>query len=137
MQPTPHKIILVDAWNTFVTATGINQKLYAVLEQFPNTKIIVTNANAPKRIELGIVDMPYPVYSLDNNPSKSEPEYYHLFLKEHSLTAANVVYFEHNPSAVQAARSVGIATLQYDPVTKDSEAVRQFLLAALHPTQLS
>lgn len=121
------KTILVDAWNTFVLKEGINEDMKIMLDAFPNPKIIVTNANADQMVELGIVDMPYEVYTLAHNPDKTDPGYFVKMFAEKGLAIADVVYFEHNPAAVEAAKSLGITAFWYDKDAKDIEVVRQFL----------
>jgi len=43
-----------------------------LLDSFSNKKIILTNANEEEKEKFGIVDMPYPVFSLSHNPNKTE-----------------------------------------------------------------
>ena len=51
------KTILVDAWNTFVTVDGVNSSMHALLENYKNTKIILTNATKQEQVKLGIKDI--------------------------------------------------------------------------------
>ena len=49
------KTILVDAAGTFVIeGKGIYKPLYDLLEQYPNPKLILTNANDEQMIEYGM-----------------------------------------------------------------------------------
>jgi len=121
------KTILVDAWNTFVTKDGIFKEMHEMLEGFDNTKIILTNANEEEKIKLGIVNMPYEVFSLSHNPDKTDPEYFRKILNHFSLSPDEVIYFEHNKDAVKSAESVGIKTFHYNKDTKDIESVKVFL----------
>lgn len=121
------KTILVDAWNTFVTGEGVNQEMQWMLDSFPNTKIILTNANSEEKEKFGIVNMPYGVFSLEHNPNKTDPIYFQKLLEEFALTIDDVVYFEHNSEAVEAARSIGINTFWYDKDAKDIRELSQFL----------
>ena len=105
------KTILVDAWNTFVDENGVNLEMKSILDHFNNNKIIVTNANEEEKITFGIVNMPYPVFSLAHNPNKPNPEYFIKMLVHFSLSIENVIYFEHNEDAVKSAKSIGIQTL--------------------------
>lgn len=125
------KTILVDAWNTLVTAAGINTDLQAILDTFSNPKIILTNATEAEKVKFGIVNVPYPVFSLAHNPDKTNPEYYRAMLRHFSITADQVIYVEHNPAAVQSAQSVGITTWQYPKDAPDLDAVKAFLQAQL------
>ena len=80
------KYILVDAWNTLVTETGINTRLVSLLDSFETPKIIVTNANEEEKVKFGIVNMPYPVFSLAHQPNKTDPLYFKKLLLHLSVT---------------------------------------------------
>lgn len=98
-----------------------------MLDTFENRKIIVTNANAEEKVKLGIVDMPYDVFSLEHNPNKPDPEYFVTLLAHYNLKPEEVIYFEHNPEAVESARSIGITAYNYDKDAKDVKAVEDFI----------
>jgi len=121
------KTILVDAWNTFVTENGVNSEMYELLETYPQKKIILTNANDEEIQTLGLVDLPYELFTLKHNPNKTDPTYYITMLARYDLRAEDVVYFEHNTEAVESARSVGITTHHYDHEKKDIQALKVFL----------
>lgn len=122
------KTILVDAWNTFVTQDGVFVDMQNMLDEFANTKIILTNANDEQLVQLGIVHMPYEVFTLKHNPDKVDPTYYTTMLQHFNLATDDVVYFEHNTDAVKSARSVGIQTYHYDKDVKDFGALKDFLV---------
>lgn len=123
-----HKVILVDAWNTFVTEAWIDKEMQKILDRFPNKKIILTNADSEKQKEFGIVNMPYLVFTLSNNPPKTDPEYYKRMLSNFWLTSQNTLYFEHNPDAVKSAESLGIKTMWFDKEKRDLGEVERFLM---------
>lgn len=125
------KTILVDAWNTFVTAEGKNIEMQQLLDTFEERKIILTNANEEQKEKLGIVDMPYDVFTLAHHPDKVDPIYYRTMLQEYWLDIADVIYFEHSIEAVNSARSVWIMTYHYDKDKKDLVALKTFLKSAL------
>ena len=108
------KTILVDAWNTFVTEEGINFNLQNLLDSYPNNKIILTNANEEELVRFGIINMPYPVFSLAHNPNKTNSDYFVKMLQHFNLKTEEVVYFEHNLDAVASAKSIGITTFHYN-----------------------
>ena len=116
---TSNRVILVDAWNTFVTEAGVDIEMQKILDRFPNKKIILTNANEEEKIQFGIVNMPYEVFSLAHNPNKPDPEYYKKMLLHFHLDLTKVIYFEHNPDAVKSAQSVGIKTMWFDKEKRD------------------
>ena len=122
------KTILVDAAGTFVIeGEGIYQPLFDLLEQYPNRKIILTNATDEQKITFGLVDLPYELFTLSHNPEKTDPQYFAQMLKHFNLSSEDVVYFEHNPDAVRSAQSVGIVSHYYDAEKKDLDALKLFL----------
>ena len=122
------KTILVDAVNTFVLEGGkINQEMHDLLETYPNPKLIVTNANDEQIVEFGLTNLPYELFTMRHQPNKTDPVYFETLFKEKGLSADQVVYFEHNPKAVESARSIGVGAYHYDHVVKDIEALREFL----------
>ncbi len=124
------KTILVDAYNTFIIeGQGINVAMQKLLDTYPNPKIILTNANDEQMVEFGLDKVPYPVFTLKHNPDKVNPVFYKTMLQANQLNAADVVYFEHNPEAVESAKSVGITTYHYDKDAKDLGALKAFLEA--------
>ena len=126
------KTILVDAVYTFVSDQGvIFQEMYDLLETFPNRKIVLTGANDVQFREFGLEKVPYEVFTLKHNPEKTDPKYFEMLLSKFGLTKDDVIYFEHNPSAVKSAESVGIKTYFYDPDKKDLKALKNFLTGNL------
>lgn len=122
------KTILVDAVDCFVIGgEGIYQPLYDLLETYPHKKIILTNANDEQIKTFGLVDLPYELFTLKHNPDKVNPEYYRIMLDHLGLKSDEVVYFEHNPKAVDSAKLVGINTHFYDSEIKDIKSLKQFL----------
>ena len=131
------KTILVDAVDAFVIeGEGTFKEMQDLLETYPNRKIILTGANDEQFKLFGLDKMPYEVFTLKHNPEKTDPEYYEIMLKHFSLTAEDVLYFEHNPEAVKSAQSVGIKTHYYDPHKKDLEALKDFL-SEEYPKEIS
>ena len=120
------KTIFVDAWNTFVKEKGIDQSIKTVLDNYPNQKIIVTNANKAEIIKLGIVNMPYPVFSLTHNPDKTDPKYFEKLLDYYGVKAEDTLYFEHNEDAVKSAKSVDIKTLWFQK-NENIDSLKAFL----------
>jgi HAD superfamily hydrolase (TIGR01509 family) len=113
------KTILVDAVNTLVVDGEINTDLQTLLDTYENRKIVVTNANEDEKKTFGLVDLPYELFSLAHNPNKTDPIYFEKLFQTYELTAADVIYFEHNPDAVASAQSVGIPSFFYDSSKRD------------------
>ena len=122
------KTILVDIAHTFfVYNQGIFKEMYGLLEEYPNRKILVTNADSEKMMEKGMIDLPYEVFTLENNPSKSESEYFVKLLDHYQLKPEDIVYFDHIPECVESAEKIGIKSYFYDENTKDLDSLKQFL----------
>lgn len=126
------KTLLVDAVNTTiiknVTGEFIKfQELFDLLETYPNRKIIVTNANDEQLKEFGLDDVPYPVFTMKHNPDKPDPLFFKTLLVQYELQAPDILYFEHNPQAVESARSVGVCAYYYDKDLKDLASLKTFL----------
>jgi len=121
------KTILVDAWNTFVKNNTIDSDIYKILESYENQKIILTNANNKELISLGIVNMPYKVFSLSHNPNKDDKLYFIKLIEKYNLIISDLVYIEHNKEAVKSAISLGIKTYHYKP-QESTDELSQFLL---------
>lgn len=125
------KTILVDAVDAFVIETENGFQIFAemreLLDTYPNRKIILTGANDEQYKKFGLDKMPYDVFTLKHDPEKTDPKYYETMLAHFSLSADDVVYFEHNPEAVKSAESVGITSYHYDETKKDLNALKQFL----------
>jgi HAD superfamily hydrolase (TIGR01509 family) len=122
------RTILVDAVDTFVIeGKGVYQPMFDLLEKYPNRKIILTNADEQQMVTFGLTNLPYELFTLKHNPEKTDPEYFKTMLKNFNLELNDVIYFEHNPEAVSSAKSLGITSYQYDPETKDMEALKSFL----------
>ncbi len=122
------KTILVDAVNTFVLRNeGVFVQMYELLEQYPNKKIILINANDAQMIEFGLQNLPYEVFTLKHNPDKKNSQYFIHMLEHFNLNSKDVLYFEHNVDAVKSAQSVGIKTYYYNKETRDLVALKQFI----------
>ncbi len=101
--------------------------MHELLETFPNKKIILTGANDEQAKKFGLDKLPYEVFTLKHNPEKTDPIYYQKMFDHFGLNKDDVVYFEHDQSAVRSAQSVGINTFYYDSNKQDLEALRSFL----------
>ena len=125
------KTILVDAIDAFVIETEnsfeIFEPMRKMLDEFPNTKIILTGANDEQFKKFGLDKMPYEVFSLKHDPEKTNPEYYKKMLEHFNLKSEDVVYFEHNPDAVKSAQFVGIKTHFWDNEKRPLRELNIFL----------
>lgn len=122
------KTILVDAAYTFVDKEGnIFEEMHNLLEEFPNKKIILTNANDEEMITYGLDKVPYEVFTLKHSPNKVDPEYYEKMLSHFDLSKEDVIYFEHSKEAVESAKSLGINTYHYDSEKRDLESLKKFI----------
>lgn len=112
------KTILVDAVGTLVIEIANDFKIFTplqkMLDDFPNQKIILTNANGEQLLKFGLDKAPYKVFTLKHNPNKTNPEYYRQMLNHFGLKPEEAIYFEHSPEAVASAQSVSIKTYHWD-----------------------
>lgn len=121
------KTILVDAVNTFVTEGKIFLEMKELLDSYPHTKIILTNANDEQMKEFGLINLPYELFTLKHNPDKVDSKYFELMLEHFNFRKEDVIYFEHNADAVKSAQSLGITTFHYDKDKKNLEELKNFL----------
>lgn len=122
------KTILVDAINTFIIKElGVYKEMHELLEKYPNKKIVLTNADDKNIKQYGLDKLPYELFTLKNNPSKTSSEYFTLMLNHFNLKAEDVVYFEHNLDAVISAQVLGIQTYHYDSQKKDLVKLKEFI----------
>jgi len=103
------------------------KELFALLETYPNKKIILTNANDEQVVVFGLNTVPYPVFTMKHNPDKPDPLYFKRLLETCELNVSDVIYFEHNMDAVKSAQSLGIVSYHYDKDTKDLGALKKFI----------
>jgi FMN phosphatase YigB (HAD superfamily) len=124
------KNILVDAVNGLVVETEngfeIFEPIQKMLDEFPNTKIILTGADDEQFKKFGLDKMPYEVFTLKHDPEKTNPEYYKKMLEHFNLGSEDVIYFEHNLEAVRSAESVGIKSYHYDHQERNLKALETF-----------
>ena len=122
------KTILIDAVNTFVIKNhGIFKEMLDLLEQYPNKKIIVTNAEDNEIKIFGLDKMPYEVFTLKHDPNKTDPKYFDILLNKYGLKAEDVLYFEHNQDAVKSAKMAGINVFHYNHEKMDLTELKKFL----------
>jgi len=122
------KTILVDAINAFVIeGKGIFEEMHKMLEEYPNKKIILTNANDEEFKKFQLKEMPYEVFTLKHNPNKTNPKYFEIMLDHFNLDANEVIYFEHNEDAVKSAQSTEINTFYYDKDKKELVSLKEFI----------
>lgn len=122
------KTILVDAIDGLVLSDGtVFAEMLALLEHYPNRKIVLTGANDEQMAKFGLDQLPYEVFTLKHNPEKTDPQYYETMLQHFGYATEDVVYFEHNQAAVDSAIKNGITTYFYDHQKQDLVALKAFL----------
>lgn len=126
------KTILVDAIDAAIIENESGefvkfQELFDLLETYENHKIILTNADDEQIKEFGLDNVPYPVFTLKHNPDKLNPVYFETLLTDYGLEPEEVIYFEHNPEAIESAESIGILSYFYDKDLKDLDSLKNFL----------
>lgn len=122
------RIILVDAVDTLVIeGQGIFKEMHDLLETYPNRKIVLTNANDGEAKEFGLDAVPYEIFTLKHKPNKTDPAFFTKMLEHFGLNKDDVIYFEHNPQAVESAESIGLKSYHYDSQKKDLEGLKKFI----------
>jgi HAD superfamily hydrolase (TIGR01509 family) len=121
------KTILVDAGKTFVVNGSIYEDMYDLLESYPNTKILLTNANDEQIEDSGLVNLPYDLFTLKHNPDKNDPKYFKILFEKYNLKPKDCIYFDHKQDAVDSAKSLGITSYFYDSEKKDLDELKEFL----------
>ncbi len=122
------KTILVDAVGGIVSEEGIiDAKLKDLLDQYINTKIILTNADYVAANKYNLNNMPYEVFTLKHNPDKVDPVYFQKMLEHFNLKAEDCIYFEHSPEAAESAKSVGIISYHFDDQKRDLDSLKNFI----------
>ena len=122
------KAILVDALDGIINSDGtLFQEMYELLEQYPNRKIIVTNANDQQFNQFNFRIAPYEVFTLKHNPDKVDPTYFRTLLDQYQLTPTDVIYFEHDEAACDSAQSLSIPTYHYQHEERDLAKLKVFL----------
>lgn len=127
------KILLVDACNTTllyvdkdkgITLSNLiqNTELLEVVDLLPLRKIVVTNAN-PQIIKEALKWFDFEVFSLQNNPSKIEVDFYKQFLEHYSLSAEQCYYFDSKQDNLDVAKQLGIHGVLY----KDNNQIIPYL----------
>lgn len=131
MEHNTGKIILVDAVHTLIVEDAgefvIFEPMQALLDEFPNRKIVVTGADDEQFQKFNLGSAPYEVFTLKHQPEKTDPEYFRILLEQFHLSPDQAVYFEHDSRAVESAKSVGIASYFYDSERQDLAVLREFL----------
>lgn len=125
------KTILVDAVDCFIIEKDgsfeVFKEMFDILEEYDNNKIVLTGANDEQYEEFNLKKCPYEIFTMKHDPEKTDPKYYEILLEKYKLNPEEVVYFEHNPKAVESAKSVGIKSYFYDNDSRDLEFLRIFL----------
>ncbi len=122
------KTILVDAVDGYISKDGeIFDEMEKLLQSYDNPKIVVTGANDEQFTQFGLDKIEYEVFTCKHDPEKTDPEYFRKLLATYNLNAGDVVYFEHNPAAVNSASSIGIESYFYDHNKKDLVSLKNFL----------
>lgn len=116
------KTILVDAINGLIL-----KEMYALLESYPNPKIVLTGANDEQWKQFNLDASPYEVFTLKHNPEKTDPKYFDMLFEKYNLKCEDVIYFEHSKEAATTAEAIGIETYFYDHTKRDILALKSFI----------
>lgn len=118
------KTLLVDAVRTIITSDieynydtwWLNKDLADFLKNLNNIRIVVVT-NAPwikfDKIIRYLSDYSFEIYSLQNNPWKTEVTYRNTLLLEKNLNPSDCFYFDHKQENLDAAKQAGIQWVLY------------------------
>lgn len=119
--------MLVWSLHTLVNEDGIiNTEVQSILNEFDNTKIIVTNSNDAEIEKLGLNNLNYEIFTLAHEPNKVNPLYFDILLRTYNLLPKNTIYFDSSEEALSAAKSMWITTYKFDK-NKDINVLRNYL----------
>ena len=122
------KTILVDAINGLILEDGtVFKEMQALLDSYPNRKIVLTGANDEQFKKFNLDKSPYEVFTLKLDPEKTDVKYWHILLEKYNLKPEDTVYFEHNKQAAETAQSVGVPTYFYDHTEEDLVSLKAFI----------
>ena len=122
------KTILVDAINGLILEDGtVFKEMQALLDSYPNRKIVLTGANDEQFKKFNLDKRPYEVFTLKHDPEKSDVKYWYILLEKYNLKPEDTVYFEHNKQAAETAQSVGVPTYFYDHTKEDLAALKGYI----------
>ena len=118
------KTLLVDAVRTIITSDKeytidtwwLNKDLADYLTTLNNCRtIVVTNAPGSKlaKIQRYLSDYDFEIYSLENNPWKTDPEFFKKLLQDKQIEASDCFYFDHKQENLEAAIMNGIEWVLY------------------------
>lgn len=125
-------LVLIDARNTLFLWSWIDLILKTLLDSVETEKLVVTNANPREQIEYGINHSPYPVFTMNHNPNKTDPSYFNILMSNYHLQATDIIYIEHNIKAVESASSLGISSYHFDKDLRDIDKLKKRIQQQLY-----
>lgn len=118
------KTIIVDAIYTLISSDeadtskeyddsstwSVNLELASYLNTLSQRKIVVTNAAGAQldQIKTLLNDYNFEIFSLENNPNKTDTEYFNKLLLALSLEPWALVYLDHSQASLDSARKAWI-----------------------------
>ena len=124
---TKIKAILVDAISClFDEKRKINKKLLEMLLSYNLQLIIVTNVDLKDIINKPIIDIigqNISVFTIKNNPNKTNPQYFKELLREYNLNPNEIIYFDHSKENINSAEKIGINSELY----KNLNQIKKFI----------
>jgi len=108
-QERVNKTILLDGmYCLFDENFIVNEEVTKNIQLCAKRVIVVTNAPREKLTDIGF----YPGFEIvtyENNPSKTNPDFFRKLLAEKGLTASECVYLDHDTANLESAKQVGIS----------------------------
>ncbi len=111
-------ILLIDAVKTLISSDadytfetrGLNKELADYLATRTEQIIVVTNArwDRGQKIRELLSDYDFEYHSMDNNPTKTDPEYWAHVMLYYGLDPEDCFYLDHSEENLTAAAEIGI-----------------------------
>lgn len=122
------RVILTDAWHCLYDNTTGKIKDTHLLMQLKSRsdawgKVIMVSNN-PDVAWFEKVPFVMDIFTLSNNPSKTDPTYFEQLLKKYNLLPDEVIYFDHKQEHRDAAEKAGIKLTK---LYSDFESVKDFI----------
>jgi HAD superfamily hydrolase (TIGR01509 family) len=108
------KIILLDGMHClFDENFVVNKDVEHGVKSFGSRVIIITNAPKEKMVKIS-EETGFEVVTYENNPNKTNPEFFEIMLQERWISAEDCIYIDHLKDNLDSAEFAGIRGILYE-----------------------
>lgn len=108
------KIILLDGMHClFDENFVVHKEIEHGIKSFGSRVIIITNAPKEKMIKI-TEETGFEVVTYENNPNKTNPEFFEIMLQEKNINAEDCIYLDHLQDNLDSAEFAGITGVLYE-----------------------